>query len=120
MPCGIAARSSFGSGRGRPRGCEGAPGAGGADLADGRDGVVELVIAGVEVGRKPDAGARPIVAEDLQRLEAPRDLVAVLDVDGDGPAPPRRFARGRAAVARARGQLEEPPRLVNRLGADRL
>ena len=64
---------------------------------DGLNRGVQLVVAGVEVRRQANPRSGAIVAEDVERLEAPRNLVAVLDVDGHRPAAPGRIA-GRGAV----------------------
>src|SRR5262245_30555527 len=98
---------------------EGAPGVSRQDFVDGVDRGIELVVAGVEMGREPDAGAGAVVAEDIERLQPLRDLVAVFDVERDGSTTTLGRARRRAAVAPLVRQLEQPRRLAERLGADR-
>src|SRR4051794_2080716 len=72
----------------RSPGGEGFPGAGLLNLSDGLDSGRQLIVAGVEMRRKTNPRARSIIAKNIDGLQTSGDLVAVLDVDGDGsPAP---------------------------------
>ena len=72
------------------------------DLGDGVEGGIEADVAGVEMGERGEsrcrAGSR---LRDLPGLQPQRDLVTVLEVDGDGPAVRVRVVRRRAAIAPA-------------------
>lgn len=68
--------------------------------------VVQFAVVRVEVRREPDPSAWSVVAEDVERLQAARDLVAVLNVDGDGAALLLGIARGRASIPSPIGEHE--------------
>ena len=71
--------------------------------------------------RKSNAGAWTEVAKDVERLEALRNLVCLLDIDGHGAAPTRGVAGCRARVPFPARQVQQPLRLPLRLlanGAD--
>ena len=52
----------------------------------------DLVVAREEMRSDSDAGAHTIIDEDLPREQLLRDFVAVLHVDCNSPATPRRIA----------------------------
>src|ERR1700761_603550 len=82
------------------------------------DGVLELVIRGVEVRRHADAGTGAVVDDDLAPQKLCGDALALGYIEDDDTAATRGIALAANGDAGPVSKLDEPCRLANGLGAN--
>src|ERR1700733_3799896 len=82
------------------------------------DGVLELVLRGVEVRRDADAGAGAVVDEDLAPQKLCSDTCALGYIEDDDATTPSRIALAANGDAGLVSKFDEPCGLANGLGAN--